>query len=232
MPFQSQIEKIVERVEQQAVARRAASVRQAKLAVNASVAGGLFALILALSLTALIVHSIVAPLRQVEQGMTAIPRGDLDAPIPLETRDEIGAMVEAVQVFKTALIAKQLGDETLQEQNRDLQKRKTELQVQNLRFDAALNNMIHGFCMFDRAGKLVISNRRYAEMYGLAPDDLQPGITLDQILGFCAEEPIERVFLEDIARRGLGRFSGLERDERVDVELDSAHHPRAEQEVR
>lgn len=34
--------------------------------------------------------------------------------------------------------------------------------------------------------------------------------TLDQILGFCAREPIERVFLEDIARRGLGRFSALE----------------------
>jgi uncharacterized protein len=36
--------------------------------------------------------------------------------------------------------------------------------------------------------------------------------TLDQILTFCAEEPIERVFLEDIARRGLGRFAGLEED--------------------
>jgi len=33
--------------------------------------------------------------------------------------------------------------------------------------------------------------------------------TLDEILAFCAEEPIERVFLEDIARRRLGRFSAL-----------------------
>ncbi|HEY2074373.1 MAG TPA: GNAT family N-acetyltransferase [Gaiellaceae bacterium] len=33
--------------------------------------------------------------------------------------------------------------------------------------------------------------------------------TLDEILAFCAAEPIERVFLEDIARRGLGRFSAL-----------------------
>jgi signal transduction histidine kinase len=99
-----EIEKIVERVEQQAVARRDASVRQAKFAVNASMAGGLFALILALSLTALIVHSIVAPLRQVEQGMTAIIRGDLDAPIPLETRDEIGAMVAALRMLRDSLI--------------------------------------------------------------------------------------------------------------------------------
>jgi GNAT superfamily N-acetyltransferase len=33
--------------------------------------------------------------------------------------------------------------------------------------------------------------------------------TLDEILAFCAEEPVERVFLEDVARRGLGRFSAL-----------------------
>jgi uncharacterized protein len=36
----------------------------------------------------------------------------------------------------------------------------------------------------------------------------RPG--LSQILAFCAEEPVERVFLEDVARRGLGRFAGLE----------------------
>ena len=34
---------------------------------------------------------------------------------------------------------------------------------------------------------------------------------LDEILAFCAQEPVERVFLEDVARRGLGRFTGLER---------------------
>jgi len=33
--------------------------------------------------------------------------------------------------------------------------------------------------------------------------------SLDQILDFCADDPIERVFLEDVARRGLGRFSAV-----------------------
>jgi ribosomal protein S18 acetylase RimI-like enzyme len=33
--------------------------------------------------------------------------------------------------------------------------------------------------------------------------------TRDQILRFCAGDPIERVFLEDVARRGHGRFAGL-----------------------
>ena len=37
--------------------------------------------------------------------------------------------------------------------------------------------------------------------------------TLDHVLAFCAHEPVERVFLEDIARRGLGRFTALADDD-------------------
>jgi hypothetical protein len=36
--------------------------------------------------------------------------------------------------------------------------------------------------------------------------------TRDQVLSFCAGDPVERVFLEDVARRGLGRFLGVEDD--------------------
>ena len=36
------------------------------------------------------------------------------------------------------------------------------------------------------------------------------GPDLGAILAYCAEDPVERVFLEDVARRGLGRFSALE----------------------
>jgi len=39
--------------------------------------------------------------------------------------------------------------------------------------------------------------------------------TREQVLAFCAESPVERVFLEDVARRGLGRFTAVERDERT-----------------
>ena len=38
---------------------------------------------------------------------------------------------------------------------------------------------------------------------------------LDEILEYCAADPVERVFLEDVARRGLGRFTGLEEDGRL-----------------
>jgi signal transduction histidine kinase len=100
----NEIETIVERVEQQAVIRRDASARRAKVVANASIAGGFLALILALGLTALIVHSIVVPLRQVERGMIAITRGELDAPIPPAARDEIGAMAQALGMLRESLI--------------------------------------------------------------------------------------------------------------------------------
>jgi RimJ/RimL family protein N-acetyltransferase len=39
--------------------------------------------------------------------------------------------------------------------------------------------------------------------------------TLEQILDFCAEDPVERVFLEDVARRGFGRFTATTDDGRL-----------------
>jgi uncharacterized protein len=38
---------------------------------------------------------------------------------------------------------------------------------------------------------------------------------LSQVLDFCAGDPIERVFLEDVARRGFGRFAGLRQGRRL-----------------
>ena len=39
--------------------------------------------------------------------------------------------------------------------------------------------------------------------------------SLKDVLAFCAEEPIERVFLEDVARRGLGRFVARQEGGRI-----------------
>lgn len=51
-------------------------------------------------------------------------------------------------------------------------------------------------------------DRSSPEPYDPGVDDaIEPG--LEQILEFCAADPVERVFLEDVARRGLGRFSGF-----------------------
>jgi signal transduction histidine kinase len=99
-----EIEQIVDRSEQHALTRRDASMRQAETAVNVSVAGGIITLVVALSLTALIVRSINAPLRRLEHSMTAITRGELNAPIPPPSRDEIGAMASTLGMLRDSLI--------------------------------------------------------------------------------------------------------------------------------
>ena len=50
-----------------------------------------------------------------------------------------------------------------------------EAQTQNIRFNAALNNMSQGLCMFDGDKRLVVGNELYAGMYSLPPEFLKPG---------------------------------------------------------
>jgi PAS domain-containing protein len=48
--------------------------------------------------------------------------------------------------------------------------------------DTALNNMAQGLAMFDAELRLVVANRRYAEIYGLEPADLTPGSALRELV--------------------------------------------------
>ena len=48
--------------------------------------------------------------------------------------------------------------------------------------EVTLENVAHGLCMFDAAQRLILSNRRYAEMYGLTPELTVPGTTFRRIL--------------------------------------------------
>jgi diguanylate cyclase (GGDEF)-like protein/PAS domain S-box-containing protein len=53
---------------------------------------------------------------------------------------------------------------------------------QNLRLDAALNNMNQGLCMFDAENRLVIWNQRYVDMYGIAPAHIWRDCTIRDLL--------------------------------------------------
>jgi diguanylate cyclase (GGDEF)-like protein len=70
----------------------------------------------------------------------------------------------------------------VEERTTALRNREAELQAQNLRFDAAINNMSQALLMFDSEARLVICNQRYIEMYHLSPDVVLPGRPLREIL--------------------------------------------------
>jgi signal transduction histidine kinase len=99
-----EIDKIVARVEQQALAGRDASAREAERVVNLSIIGGVIALAVAFGLTALIVRSITVPLKRLEGSMAAITRGELDVQIPRASAHEIGAMTRTLGMLRDSLI--------------------------------------------------------------------------------------------------------------------------------
>ena len=53
---------------------------------------------------------------------------------------------------------------------------------QKMHFEAALNNMSEGLCMFDASTRLVLCNERYIEMYRLDPELATPGALLRELL--------------------------------------------------
>ncbi|HEU4381020.1 MAG TPA: PAS-domain containing protein [Hyphomicrobiaceae bacterium] len=57
-----------------------------------------------------------------------------------------------------------------------------EIAKQAGRLQTALSNMAQGLCLFDKEQRVVVANQRYADMYGLPPESVQPGTTLREIL--------------------------------------------------
>ena len=178
-----EIEKIVDRLERQALDRRDQSMRNAGRAVNFSITGGIVALALAVSLTALIVRSINVPLRRLERSMTAITNGQLDVPVPRAGRDEIGAMTGALAMLRDSLI----------ERNR-LEQERLRAEADARRAQAQLTEAIEaiseGFALYDPDDRLVISNSRYREMYAGLDIEVKAGTPYESIVGAAAHAGI------------------------------------------
>ena len=90
------------------------------------------------------------------------------------------ALAVAAILLGTFLIVRQTN--TIGEKSRILELKSGELERTNQRFDIALSNMPNGLCMWDKEQRLVISNSRYREMYGLTPEQVKPGVSLRKIL--------------------------------------------------
>jgi diguanylate cyclase (GGDEF)-like protein len=56
----------------------------------------------------------------------------------------------------------------------------------NRRLDAALANMSQGLCMFDAEARLILSNPRFAEIYGLPLEAVRPGMITRELMALAA----------------------------------------------
>ena len=175
----NEIEQIVDRVEQRALLRRDASMRDAQRAFELSVTGGIIALAVALIVTALIVRSINAPLRRLERSMNAITQGRLDVPIPKAGRDEIGGMTRALAMLRDSLVESQRLEQ--ERQRAEAETRRAQAQL-----GEAIEAISEGFALYDADDRLVICNRRFKEMYAGVALEIQPGTQYETILRAAA----------------------------------------------
>jgi diguanylate cyclase (GGDEF)-like protein len=90
-----------------------------------------------------------------------------------------------------------VGTLVLARQAHTLARKTGELETANARFKVAVDNMSQGLAMFDGDRRIIVSNEKYATMYGLSPDELMPGT------------PVEDIYERRIAR---GLFAGPSAD--------------------
>jgi diguanylate cyclase (GGDEF)-like protein len=58
------------------------------------------------------------------------------------------------------------------------------LELGHHQFDAVLSNIIQGVCLFDAEKRLLVWNGRYIEIYGLSPNAIQVGCSLEEIIDY------------------------------------------------
>jgi diguanylate cyclase (GGDEF)-like protein len=139
------------------------------------------------------------------------------ARIPVEvTYETLGAELQDLEVYAIRDLRERLGTAAqieqfnlrLHHQHELLKEQQGRLREQNMQLDAALNNIVQGLAMFDAEHRLVLCNRRYAEIYGLGPDEVRPGTTLQEIIEHRISKGLQsEMSPEEIIDSMLGRRS-------------------------
>jgi diguanylate cyclase (GGDEF)-like protein len=130
----------------QAIAHRADTITRGAWAIGGA------ALLLVGPLGFLILYRSLWRLHGIASALNRLARNDISVDVPdVAAQDEFGQLARAVAVFKARSI--------------ELMNRNADFERLNLQLDAAINNMPLGLSMFDAHERLLVCNRRYAEMY-------------------------------------------------------------------
>jgi diguanylate cyclase (GGDEF)-like protein/PAS domain S-box-containing protein len=124
-----------------------------------------------------LIISISRPLRRLTAHVQNVrEQGDLipiSDPGLLAAKDELG---DLSRMFNGMILE-------LMEARRELIARsEAEITKQAERLKAAVDNMSQGLCMYDAEQRLIISNDRYAEIYGIPPEQIHAGMSVREIL--------------------------------------------------
>jgi len=171
---------------------------------------GLIALVAFAAVAFLMSRQITRPLTKITRVLTGIAAGDFESKVVgTERLDEVGDIARSVVSLQRSVKERDALRERVHEKNSILRSQEAQLREQNVLFDAALNNMSHGLCMFDVDGRLIVSNQRYAELFEVEPGRIKSGMTAAQL---ATLQKVDAVETGDMAqhdsRMGDHRYSG------------------------
>jgi signal transduction histidine kinase/DNA-binding response OmpR family regulator/HAMP domain-containing protein len=120
-------------------------------------------------------RNLVARLRNLSDSMLAIAGGNLRAPLPADSGDEIGQMAKALAVFRDTAIE-------VEEQNL------REVANARQRLIDAIESINEGFALYDANDRLVLCNSRYEELlYPETDVPMTPGTPFETVIRRAAE---------------------------------------------
>ena len=140
---------------------------------SATIGVSLFA---ALAITWLVGHLIAPPVRAAVRVAQSIAAGNLENPIKARGRGETADLLRALAIMQQSIAAGIARIKSLMDQM--ALTHAGEMAAQHAQMDAALSHMTQGLCLFDSEGRLLVANRRFADMFAPA----LPGQTSDEVL--------------------------------------------------
>jgi len=166
---------------------------------------GLLALAAFATVAYLLSRQITRPLTKITRVLTGIAGGDFESEVAGTDRlDEVGDIARSVVSLQRSVKERDALRTRVHEKNTILRSQEAQLREQNILFDAALNNMSHGLCMYDREGCLIVSNQRFAELFGLEQGKVTPGMTATQLAALVRAETLEPEVLPRSDSRAAG----------------------------
>jgi diguanylate cyclase (GGDEF)-like protein len=190
------VQETVRHLNQRARQNMEAGVVDARTITAAAI---LLTILAAALFSVLFAHRLTAPLAALASAMQDVSATGELRPVPqasVTTRaDEIGtlsrsfnAMIGELAAAREALIANS----------------EAEIKKQYERLDLAINSMPQGLCMFDAEQKLIVCNRRYAEIYGLKPEHTAAGTSISTILRAIEGALVRPEYVEERMQAMIG----------------------------
>ncbi|MEP3639847.1 MAG: response regulator [Paracoccaceae bacterium] len=125
-------------------------------------------LILGIIFTALVLRSILRPMKRINDAMSLLNEGAKAVDLPAEGPDEFGQMARTLRTLSDSQAARRALEARAIEQRRMT--------------ETAIETIPDGFALFDAQDNLLLVNNRYREIFAKIGECLQPGTSLETLL--------------------------------------------------